>query len=99
MYSPGFSIHSIINLFDHHMINKIIRFSVKNKFTVGLFTTALLLYGSYSLRELPIDAVPDITNNQVQIITVAPTMAAQEVEQFITAPIEVSCSAVPDVVE
>jgi cobalt-zinc-cadmium resistance protein CzcA len=70
------------------MINKIIQFSIENKFIVGLFTIVLILYGSYSLTQLPIDAVPDITNNQVQVITVTPTLATQEVEQFVTAPIE-----------
>ena len=81
------------------MINKIINFSIKNKFAIGLFTAALIVYGSYSLTQLPIDAVPDITNNQVQIITVSPSLAAQEVEQFITSPVEVSCATIPDVVE
>ena len=53
----------------------------------------LVLYGAYSLSQLPIDAVPDITNNQVQAITTTPTLAAQEVEQFVTAPIERAMAA------
>ena len=69
------------------MIDGIIRYSIRNKAIVGLFTALLLVFGIYSLTQLPIDAVPDITNNQVQVITNAPTLAAQEVEQFITAPI------------
>ncbi|MEO5645371.1 MAG: CusA/CzcA family heavy metal efflux RND transporter [Bacteroidia bacterium] len=81
------------------MINRIILFSIQNKIAVGLFTFVLILYGTYSLTQLPIDAVPDITNNQVQVSTVAPTLAAQEVERFITAPVEVSVSAIPDVIE
>lgn len=81
------------------MINKIIRFSIKNKFAIGLFTIALIIYGSFSLSQLPIDAVPDITNNQVQVITVSPTLASQEVEQFVTYPIERSMATLPDVVE
>ena len=68
------------------MINKIIQFSIKNKFAVGIFTIALIVYGSYSLTQLPIDAVPDITNNQVQVFTLSPSLAAQEVEQFVTLP-------------
>jgi cobalt-zinc-cadmium resistance protein CzcA len=72
------------------MFDKIIAYSVKNKFIIGLFMLALTIWGVYSLRQIPIDAVPDITNNQVQIITVSPTLATQEVEQFITTPIELS---------
>ncbi|ANW96768.1 acriflavine resistance protein B [Wenyingzhuangia fucanilytica] len=72
------------------MFDKIIAYSVKNKFIVGLFMMALTIWGVYSLRQIPIDAVPDITNNQVQIITVTPTLATQEVEQFITTPIELA---------
>ncbi len=59
----------------------------------------LVLYGAYSLTQLPIDAVPDITNNQVQVITNTPTLAAQEVEQFVTAPIELVMASLPDLVE
>ncbi|MGN6801396.1 MAG: efflux RND transporter permease subunit [Ginsengibacter sp.] len=81
------------------MINKIINFSIKNKFAIGLFTIALIVYGSYSLTQLPIDAVPDITNNQVQIITVSPSLTAQEVEQFITSPVEIACATTPGMVE
>ena len=66
---------------------------------MGLFTLALVLWGVYSLSRLPIDALPDITNNQVQIITTAPTLAAQEVEQFITYPIEQSVKTIPRTVE
>lgn len=81
------------------MINKIIQFSIKNKFAVGFFTLVLILYGIYSVSRLPVDAVPDITNNQVQVITIASTLGAQEVEQFITTPIELSLSNIPDVEE
>ena len=78
------------------MLNKIIDFSIKNKFAVGLFTVVLIVYGIYNVTILPIDAVPDITNNQVQVITVSPTLATQEVEQFVTYPIERSMSTLPD---
>ncbi len=81
------------------MFNKIIRFSVRNKLLVGILTLALIAWGSYSLYTLPIDAVPDITNNQVQIITQAPTLGAQEVEQYVTAPIELSTANIPNVIE
>ena len=72
------------------MFDKIITYSVKNKFVVGLLVAALIVWGLFSLRQLPIDAVPDITNNQVQIITISPTLATQEVEQFITTPVELA---------
>ncbi len=81
------------------MIDKIIYFSIKNKLIVGLFILALIGWGTYSLTQLPVDAVPDITNNQVQIISLSPTLAGNEVEQFITAPIEVAVSNVPDIIE
>lgn len=81
------------------MLDKIILFSIKNKFIIGLFTLALVLVGIFSLSRLPIDALPDITNNQVQIITTSPTLATQEVEQFITYPIEQSVKPIPKVVE
>ncbi|MEI6456638.1 MAG: CusA/CzcA family heavy metal efflux RND transporter [bacterium] len=81
------------------MINRIIEFSIRNKFLIGLFTIALIAWGIYSMTQLPVDAVPDITNNQVQVISIAPTLATQEVEKFISAPIEVSVATIPDVIE
>ncbi|MCX6255301.1 MAG: CusA/CzcA family heavy metal efflux RND transporter [Bacteroidia bacterium] len=81
------------------MINRIISFSINNKFIIGLFVLALIGWGSYSLTRLPIDAIPDITNNQVQIISLAPSLAVQEVESFITAPIEVAVANIPDIIE
>ena len=81
------------------MIERIIHFSIKNKFIVGLFVLALIGWGTYSLTNLPIDAIPDITNNQVQIISFAPSLAVQEVESSITAPIEVAVANIPDITE
>ena len=81
------------------MIERIIYFSIKNKIIVGLFIIALIGWGTYSLTQLPIDAIPDITNNQVQIISLAPSLATQEVESFITAPIEVAVANIPDIIE
>lgn len=78
------------------MLNKIIAFSIKNKLVVGFFTLLLIVWGAWSATKLPIDALPDITNNQVQIITVTPTLATQEVEQFVTYPIEKSLANLPD---
>lgn len=81
------------------MIERIIKFSIKNKIIIGLFTIALVGWGTYSIVHLPIDAVPDITNNQVQVISRAPSLAVQEVESFITAPVEVSVANIPNVLE
>lgn len=81
------------------MLDKIILFSIKNKLVIGICTLMLIAWGVYSLTQLPVDALPDITNNQVQIITKAPTLAAQEVEQFITYPVERSMSNLPDITE
>ena len=81
------------------MLDKIIQFSIQNKFIIGMLTLFLILFGIYSLKQLPIDALPDITNNQVQIITTAPTLASQEVEQLITYPIEQSVKTIPNLIE
>jgi len=81
------------------MISRIITFSIKNKSIIGLFVLALIGWGTYSLTKLPIDAIPDITNNQVQVISLAPSLAVQEVESFITAPIEVAVANIPDIIE
>jgi cobalt-zinc-cadmium resistance protein CzcA len=81
------------------MLNKIIHFSIKNKLVIGIFTLGLIIWGIWSASKLPVDAVPDITNNQVQIITLTPTLAAQETEQLVTYPIEQSIANLPDLVE
>lgn len=70
------------------MLNKIIAFSIKNKLIIGLFTFGLFIYGLLEVKRLPIDAVPDITDNQVQIITTSPSLGAEDVERFITFPLE-----------
>ena len=81
------------------MFKKIVRFSIRKKLFVALMTLFLMIGGIYSMLTLPIDAVPDITNNQVQIVTVSPTLAPQEVEQLITFPIEVAMSNIMNVQE
>ncbi|WEK70516.1 MAG: CusA/CzcA family heavy metal efflux RND transporter [Candidatus Chryseobacterium colombiense] len=81
------------------MLDKIIRFSIRNKIVIGIMTLVLVIWGIWSASKLPIDAVPDITNNQVQIITVCPTLAGQEVEQLVTFPIEQSIANIPDIEE
>jgi len=79
------------------MLDRIIHFSIYNKLIVGIFTLALIAWGSYSLTRLPIDAVPDITDNQVMVITVSPTLAAQEVERLITFPVEQTMASIPKI--
>ena len=81
------------------MLNKIIAFSIKNKLIVGLFILTLIGYGFYQFTKLPIDAVPDITNNQVQVITVTPSLGAPDVERLITFPIEQATSNIPGLKE
>ncbi|SDE92408.1 cobalt-zinc-cadmium resistance protein CzcA [Pricia antarctica] len=79
------------------MLDKIIQFSINNKLVVGILTLFLVGWGSYSLTELPISAVPDITDNQVMVITVSPTLAAQEVEQLVTFPVEQTMVSIPEI--
>jgi cobalt-zinc-cadmium resistance protein CzcA len=81
------------------MLSKIIQFSIKNKLVILLGLFALVLGGVYSISKLPIDAVPDITNNQVLIITSVPSVGAPDVERLITVPIEQATRNVPGIVE
>ncbi|WP_066217879.1 CusA/CzcA family heavy metal efflux RND transporter [Formosa haliotis] len=81
------------------MINKIIDFSIHNKFIIGLLTLTLIGAGIWSLTKVPIDAVPDITNNQVQVITQAPNLGTEDIEQFVTYPVEMAMSNLPFVTE
>jgi len=79
------------------MIQKIAAFSVHNKLIVALGTLALLVWGIFELQRLPVDAVPDITDDQVQILTVSPSLGATDVERLITFPVELACSNAPRV--
>ena len=81
------------------MINKIIEYSINNKFVIALFTFALIVGGIYSVKQVPVDAVPDITNNQVQIITQAPNLGTEDIEQFVTYPVEIAVANLPGVTE
>ncbi|MCF0196051.1 MAG: CusA/CzcA family heavy metal efflux RND transporter [Bacteroidaceae bacterium] len=81
------------------MFDNIIRFSIRKKGFVATITLAILVAGLYCSMTLPIDAVPDITNNQVQVVTVSPTLSPQEVEKLITHPIEVSMRNIMNVEE
>lgn len=81
------------------MINQIINFSINNKLIVILFTITIAVYGIYAVYKIPVGAVPDITNNQVQVITTSGNLSTQDVEQFITYPIELEMSNLPGVQE
>ena len=81
------------------MINSIISFSIKNKLVIGLFTITLIIAGLWSMSKVPLDAVPDITNNQVQIITQAPNLGTEDIEQFVTYPVELAMANLPGVTE
>lgn len=81
------------------MLNKIIALAIGNKLMVGLFVLGLVAYGSYEATQLPIDAVPDITDNQVQIITSSPSLGATDIERLITFPVEQANSNIPGLKE
>ncbi|PSL34780.1 CusA/CzcA family heavy metal efflux RND transporter [Chitinophaga ginsengisoli] len=81
------------------MLDKIIGFSVRNKLIIILFIVGLIAWGIYAITRLPIDALPDITNNQVQIITTAPSQAAQDIERLVTFPVEQSVASIPGITE
>lgn len=79
------------------MLNRIISFSIENKLIIGLLMFFWIIYGVYQATLLPIDAVPDITDNQVQVITSSPSLGAPDVERFITVPIEQANSNIPGI--
>jgi cobalt-zinc-cadmium resistance protein CzcA len=81
------------------MINALIRFSIAQKLVVLLLVAIMAAAGAYSLINLPIDAVPDVTNVQVQVLTGAPSLAPLEIERQITFPVEVAMSGLPNVEE
>lgn len=81
------------------MINRIIDFSINNKFIIGLLTLVLIGVGIWSMTQVPVDAQPDITNNQVQVITQAPNLGTEDIEQFVTYPVEIAMSNLPGVNE
>lgn len=81
------------------MLNKILDFSIRNKLIVILFTGTVVAFGLYAVMKIPVGAVPDITNNQVQVITTSGNLSTQEIEQFITAPVEMEMANLPGVTE
>ena len=81
------------------MINSIILFSIKNKALIWVLTAGLIVGGIYSMTKIPLDAVPDITNNQVLVITTAPNLGTEDIEQFVTYQVELAVANLPDVTE
>ncbi|MBT8186108.1 MAG: CusA/CzcA family heavy metal efflux RND transporter [Croceitalea sp.] len=81
------------------MLSHIIKFSVRNKLTILLLTVFIIAFGSYSLTQISIGAVPDVTNNQVQVITTSRNLSTQDMEQFITYPVELEMANLPGVQE
>jgi cobalt-zinc-cadmium resistance protein CzcA len=81
------------------MLDRIIGFSLKYKLIVILFTLTIVGFGIYAIFNIPVGAVPDITNNQVQVITTSNNLSTQEIEQFITAPVELEMANLPGVQE
>lgn len=81
------------------MLSRIIDLSIRNKFVVLLFTAFIIGFGLYSLTQIPIGAVPDVTNNQVQVITTSQNLSTQDMEQFITYPVELEMANLPGVKE
>ncbi|HPR26056.1 efflux RND transporter permease subunit, partial [Lentimicrobium sp.] len=81
------------------MLERIIGFSIRNKLIVILFTLSVAGFGLFSITQIPIGAVPDITNNQVQVITTSGNLSTQDVEQFITYPVELEMANLPGVKE
>lgn len=81
------------------MLDKIIHFSIKNKLIISLMVLILIGWGAYSIKQLPIDAVPDITNNQVQILTTSPGNGAEDIERFVTFPVEQAMATIPGIEE
>jgi cobalt-zinc-cadmium resistance protein CzcA len=81
------------------LLDKILKYSIEHKFVVLLFSAFIVGFGGYSLSHLPFGAVPDVTNNQVQIITTTRNLATEDVEKFITYPVELEMANLPGVIE
>jgi cobalt-zinc-cadmium resistance protein CzcA len=81
------------------MLDSLIGFSIRNKLIISILTLAWIAFGLYAAFQLPLDAVPDITNNQVQIVTISPALTPQEMERFVSQPIEMAVANVPNVTE
>ena len=81
------------------MIENIIKYSIRHKLIILLFTAGIAAYGVYALLNIPIGAVPDVTNNQVQVITTSRNLATEDVEKYLTYPVELEMANLPGVTE
>ena len=81
------------------MFQKLITYSIRHKLVIGVLSIAMAIWGVWSLVHLPFDSTPDITDNQVQVITQAPSLGAQEVEQYVTTPVEMALANIPRIQE
>ena len=81
------------------MFQKLITYSIRHKLVIGVLSIVLAIWGVWSLMHLPFDSTPDITDNQVQVITQAPSLGAQEVEQYVTTPVEMALANIPRIQE
>lgn len=81
------------------MVYRLIDWSLDNRFLVMILAIVLLGAGAYSVTHLPLDAVPDLTNTQVQVLTTSPALGPVEIEQFITFPVEMAMSGLPGVTD
>jgi cobalt-zinc-cadmium resistance protein CzcA len=81
------------------MLDRVIQYCISHKLVIGLLTLGLIAWGGYALSRLPIDALPDITNNQVQIITIAPSQSALDIERLVTFPVEQTMATIPYIEE
>src|SRR5215218_2279926 len=79
------------------MFERLLRFSIQNRWLIMLLMVAVAGVGIFSLGRLPVDAVPDITNNQVQINTVAPALSPAEIEKQVTLPVETALAGIPGI--
>ena len=99
-YLPTFGIIKLYAEYKHtRMLEKIINFSVNNKLIVVLFTLTIVAFGLYAALNISVGTVPDITNNQIQVITTSGNLSTPEIEQFITTPVEMEMANMPGVIE
>src|SRR5690625_7192792 len=81
------------------MINKIIAFSIRNKLIIAMMTLALIVAGIWAMFSVNLGSIPDITDNQVQVITVSQNLSTEDIEQFVTYPVELAMATLPGVKE
>src|SRR5690554_1096290 len=94
-----FSISKSFNYKQNKMIYRIISFSINNKLIIGLMTLAIIGFGIFSMRTMNVVSVPDITNNQVQVMPVSPNLSTEDIEQIVTYPVELEMGHLPGVEE